>query len=42
MYIKKFSDHEVVISNSEKDIVITCDENHEFDYDIIEKIWEDF
>ena len=42
MIIKKFSLHEVIVGNHEKDIVIKCDEDHEFDYDIIKQIWEDF
>ena len=43
MYIKKFDPHKIVLCDGEgNEKVITCDEEHEFDYDIIKKIWEDF
>lgn len=39
--IKSFSPTKVVLTNNNKEITLICENGQEFDYSIIEKIWED-
>lgn len=43
MIIVEFSPYKVVLAGKNgKRITLTSEPPHEFDYDIIEKIWEDY
>ena len=39
--IKEFTPTEVTLISTTKEVTITTDESHPFDYNIIEAIWED-